>query len=187
MNYTELVSAIGGFMNRTDLTASIPTFIMLAEAQFKRDIRVKRMEIPLAETIIVDNEITLPAGVVDVKDLWIADREPMTRAPLNAVLTSRLYGIPTMYARKGESGLFFNGGGSVQGVVYQEIPSLTDVAPNNWLADEFPGVYLYRALVEAQIFTGGDPSRYEAQYAQALSSLQGSDNRHTGPLVMRAR
>ena len=43
-NYTELKSNIADFLNREDLTAVIPTFIALAEAQINRDIRHWKME-----------------------------------------------------------------------------------------------------------------------------------------------
>ena len=43
-NFSELKSNIADFLNRTDLTSVIPTFIAMAEAQFNRDIRHYKME-----------------------------------------------------------------------------------------------------------------------------------------------
>ena len=43
-NYTELKASIADTLNRTDLTAVIPDFIRLAEAQLSRDLRHWRME-----------------------------------------------------------------------------------------------------------------------------------------------
>ena len=43
-NYTELQSAVADFLNRDDLTATIPTFIDMAEASLNRDLRHWRNE-----------------------------------------------------------------------------------------------------------------------------------------------
>jgi hypothetical protein len=43
MNYSQLKSNIADFLNRSDLTAVIPTFIDLAEAQMERPLRVRQM------------------------------------------------------------------------------------------------------------------------------------------------
>ena len=43
-NYTGLKASIADFLNRDDLTAVIPDFITLAEAQINRDIRHFKME-----------------------------------------------------------------------------------------------------------------------------------------------
>ena len=42
--YTELKSTIADFLNRDDLTAVIPTFISLAEAQMEREVRHYKMQ-----------------------------------------------------------------------------------------------------------------------------------------------
>ena len=43
-NYNELKSSIADFLNRDDLTSTIPSFIALAEANFNRKIRHWRQE-----------------------------------------------------------------------------------------------------------------------------------------------
>ena len=42
--YTELKAAIADFLNRDDLSAVVPTFISLAEADIQRRVRHWRME-----------------------------------------------------------------------------------------------------------------------------------------------
>lgn len=189
MNYTQLVAAIADLIHRTDLTTAIPTFITLAETQMRRNLRVRQMEIDLALTPIVDNKITLAADVVDVKALWVPGFEgaPLDRQGFETVLSSGLNGTPTMYARKGTRDLFINGGGSVQGVVYQDIPALTASSPENWLATEGPDVYLYGALIQCAIYTKADQAAYEGQYVNAITELSGVDKRYTGRMRVRAR
>lgn len=189
MNYTQIVAAIADLIHRTDLATAIPTFINLAETQMRRNLRVRQMEIDLALTPIVDNKITLADDVVDVKSLWVPGFEghPLDRMSFEVVLASGLTGSPTMYARKGTHDLFINGGGEVQGVVYQQIPALTVSAPENWLATEGPDVYIYGALIQCAIYTKADQSAYEGQYVNAITGLGGVDKRYTGRMRIRTR
>lgn len=189
MTYTEIVAGIANLIHRTDLTAAIPTFIALAEAQMRRNLRVRQMEIDLAVTPVVDNLITMADDVVDVKALWIPGNEedPLERQSFEKVLAGGLTGNQTMYARKGAHDLFFNGSADVQGVLYQQIPALTEAAPTNWLADEGPDVYIYGSLIQCAIYTKADKSVYEEQYGTAIGGLMGQDNRYTGRMRIRAR
>lgn len=189
MNYSQLVAAIASLIHRTDLSSSIPTFILLAEAKMNRFLRVRQMESTLAATAIVNNVLTLSTNIADVKSLWVPGYEgtPLKRQALDSVVSSGLTGSPTQYARRGERDLFINGSGSVQGVLYNKIPALNESSPTNWLATEGPDVYLYGALIQCAIYTKADKSIYEEQYLTAINELGGNENRYTGPLVARAR
>lgn len=189
MTYTELLSAVADLMHRDDLTASIPTFVMLAEAKLNRHLRVRQMEMVLPVTPIVDNVVTLASDVADVKLLWVPGYEgtPLKPQALDAVVSAGTQGLPTLYARRGASDLYFNGAGDVQGVVYQKLPALSGSNLTNWLIDEAPDVYLYGTLVQAAIYTKDDQTAYAEQYMNALNDLASGENRYTGPLVARAR
>ncbi len=50
-NYSELKAAIADWLNRSDLTDSIPDFIALAETRHKRDFKIRRMETRVISTI----------------------------------------------------------------------------------------------------------------------------------------
>ena len=41
--YTDLQSSVADWLNRSDLSAVIPTFIQLAEAKFNRELRTRDM------------------------------------------------------------------------------------------------------------------------------------------------
>jgi hypothetical protein len=187
MTYTELLADVATWLNRTDMTAVIPSFVRLAEEKMNRALRVRSMEIALAESPITDNRITLAADVVDVKSLWVPGYEgtPLNAQSFDAVLSNGLTGIPALYAHQGGD-LFFDGGGSVQGVLYQKIAAL-ETASTNWLSEKAPSVYLFGSLVQAAIYTRADPSVWQASYQQALDELTANENRLTGPLVARAR
>ncbi len=189
MNYTQLVSAIADLMHRTDLGAAIPTFISLAEARLNRHLRVRQMETDLAPTAILNNRITLAQDIADVKLLWVPGYEgtPIERQSILGAVSGGTQGLPTMYARTGERDLHFNGGGSVQGVLYRKIPALSGSNLTNWLVSESPDVYLYGALIQAAIYTKDDPLLYQEQYTAAVNEVSGNDQRYTGDLRARAR
>jgi hypothetical protein len=189
MDYSQLVAAVGDLAHRSDLGSSITTFVMLAEAKLNRSLRVRQMEVVLPATPITDNEITLASDIVDVKSLWVPGREgsPLGVAPFEAVLSSGLTGEPTLYCRSGPGALFINGGGEVQGYLYQKIPALSDSQPTNWLLDSHPDVYLYGAMVQLAIYTKDDATMYQAQYESALGEVAGNEHRKTGALRIRAR
>lgn len=189
MNYTQLLAAIADLIHRSDLSSAIPGFVTITEAKLNRHLRVRQMETVLAETPIASNVITLASDIADVKSLWLPGYEgtPLKRQSLDAVVAATTQGVATLYARRGVSDLYFNGTGSVQGVLYQKIPALSDSNLTNWLLDDHPDVYLYGAVVEAAIYIKDDPTIYEARYQAALNEVASNEQRYTGPLVARAR
>jgi len=92
---------------------------------------------------------------------------------------------PTLYAHVSNE-LQFNGGGSVQGVLYRKIPAIADV-DSTWLSTSAPSVYLFGAMAEATLYTGGDPSLWSGRFINTIDELNGNDKRYSGPLVVRAR
>jgi hypothetical protein len=188
MTYSELLAKVAAWLNRTDLTGFIPDFVELAEERINRQLRVRSMEIDLAVTPIVGNEITLAADILDVKTIWVPGYEgtPLKPQSLEAVVAAGIYGTATMFAHKGPQTLRFDGSGDVQGVLYQRIPNIA-TAGTTWLSTSAPSVYLFGALSEAALYIGGDPSMWEAKYQKALDEIHGNDKRYNGPLVARAR
>ena len=54
-SYTTLKNEIESYLNRTDLTANLDTFIDLAESRMARDLRIREME-------TIDTSITTVSG-----------------------------------------------------------------------------------------------------------------------------
>jgi hypothetical protein len=53
-NYADLLTSVAGWLNRTDLTATIPDFIRLAETEFNRSLRTIEMEGRATATLTSD-------------------------------------------------------------------------------------------------------------------------------------
>ena len=189
MTYTELIAKVSAWMNRTDLDAMIPDFIEITEERLNRALRVRKMELVLASTPIVDNEIVLASDVIDAKVLWVPDYEstPLKAQSLESVVANGGDGLPTLYAWNGDN-LYFDGAGSVQGVIYVRIPAIA-TASTNWVSEDAPSLYLFGALAEAKLYAGDDAGAqlWMARFDQALAEVIGNENRLSGPLVARAR
>ena len=190
-NYTELQTAVADWLNRTDLGARIPDFITLAEEKFNRRLRVRAMELPLAETAIVDGLVTIPAGTLAVKTLWLTGYEatPLKPQSLEAVIASGAEGVATLYAWQ-ETSWRFNGSGSVQGVLYRSLPPLA-ANSSNWLLSAHPSAYLCASLAEAAVYLRDLESAalWTQRSDSLIDEIAGNQARDTasGPLVARAR
>ena len=189
--YAELQTAVADWLNRSDLGARIPDFIALAEERFDRHLRVRAMELVLAETAITGNVVAIPANTLAVKTLWLTGYEaaPLKPQSLEAVIAAGSDGIATLYAWQ-DTSWRFNGSGSVQGVLYQKIPRLATVS-TNWLLTSHPSAYLFAALAEAAVYMR-DPDAVQLCTARSdtvLNEIAGNQMRDTasGPLVARAR
>lgn len=189
MTYAELLTKVSAWMNRDDLAAMIPDFVELAEERMNRYLRVRQMELALASTPIVAGQIAPAADVIDAKVLWVPGQEacPLKAQSLESVVANGADGTPTMYAWSGAN-LQFDGGGSVQGVLYVRIPALA-TASTNWLSIDAPSLYLFGAMAEAKLYVGDDTgaANWGARFQQVLDDLNGNDKRRSGPLVSRPR
>jgi hypothetical protein len=155
--YAELTSAIGDWLNRDDLGAVIPSFIALAESQFNRSIRHRKM--------VTRADATLDTPYFAVPADWLEN----IRFQLNTnPITPLLYVTPEQAAEErlrysaARQPLMFTMIGEQFQVVpepdssydaellyYAKIPALSDSSPTNWLLTESPDIYLYGSLVQS--------------------------------------
>lgn len=160
--YGTLKSAIADFLNRDDLTAVIPTFISLAEAQMNRDIRHWRME--ERATLTLSSQYTaLPADWLQTTSLSLDNQrlEYVSRDNMleRAEQTSVYTGTPDSYTLTGgELEVYPRPSVSVDAtLIYtQKIPTLSDGAPTNWVLTYFPEVYLYGSLLHSAPYLQDD-------------------------------
>jgi hypothetical protein len=170
-----------------------PDLVSLAEDRINRTLRVRQMETALAETIIgASNEIAVPEGTVGVKTLWVPNYEstPLSAQPYERVVQLGIEGVPTSWAWQGDN-FYFDGVGSVRGVLYQRVPALSDTATSNWLLTTYPSAYLFGALCEGWLYVGNEAEAklWQDRQLAVLSEIQGNAMRDTlsGPLQVRAR
>ena len=185
--YTELKTAVVGFLDRTDLTARVPEFIALAEAALNRELRTNDQ---LASTTLPADSATLalPQDLREVKAVRIAS----TGAPLKFRDIDQMdeqrprfstTGTPCFYGVAGLSLEFLpavSGAAPVDIFVryFRAVPALTDSATTNWLLTKHPDAYLYGALIHSAPYLREDdrvPLWVEAFTAILESIRQESD------------
>lgn len=161
--YAELQAAIASFLNRDDLTATIPTFIALAEATHNRSIRHWQME-TRAEATFNERYEALPLDWREVIRINVGGQKVLNQLSQTDMMEMReergnASGEPRFYAiSAGQLELFPTPDGDYEGsmIYYADIPRLSDVTTTNWLLQGFPDVYLYGSLIHSAPFLHED-------------------------------
>lgn len=197
-NYTTLQSTIADYLNRADLTAQIPTFIQMAEADMNTRLRTREM-IVRAEATSNNEFVQLPSDWVEAINLHIVDgKQPLRFVTLDEadrIVAEKYYTQVIAYSlMNGALELVPAPGADVdiEMIYYGKIPALSAQQATNWLLTKAPDVYLYGSLLHAQPFLMDDQrmpvfatlynSRIEALNEESMKST------HSGsPLIARAR
>ena len=202
--YAQLQTEIANWLDRTDLTSQIPTFIELAEASFNRTIRAPDMITKNDSYSISGQDNTLPSDtleiiriVVDVQPVIVLEYlTPQDLSELRGELTGT--GKPYYFTLVGGSSNQLEVLRSPDQtytssiIYYTRIPALTDSATTNWLLTANPDIYLFGALVEAEPYLKNDERMplWTNRLDKALTTLrlQGERELHSGSsLRMRAQ
>ena len=202
--YAQLQTAAANWLDRTDLTSQIPTFIELAEASFNRTIRAPDMITKNDSYSISGQYNTLPSDtleiiriVVDVQPVIVLEYlTPQDLSELRGELTGT--GKPYYFTLVGGSSNQLEVLRSPDQtytssiIYYTRIPALTDSATTNWLLTANPDIYLFGALVEAEPYLKNDERMplWTNRLDKALTTLrlQGERELHSGSsLRMRAQ
>jgi len=202
--YAQLQAEIADWLDRTDLTSEIPTFIELAEASFNRTIRSPDMILKDDSYSISGQYNTLPSDtleivriVVDVQPVIVLEYlTPGDLSELRATMTGT--GKPYYFTLVGGSSNQLEVLRSPDQtytssiIYYTRIAALTDSATSNWLLTANPDIYLFGALVEAEPYLKNDERMplWTNRLDKALTTLrlQGERELHSGSsLRMRAR
>ena len=199
-NYSTLQSTIADYLNRQDLTAQIPTFIQLAEADMNTRLRCREM-IVRATTTNDDEFVRLPLDFLESINLQLTDGQSplrfVTLDEADIINKRQTYNAPTFYS-------LMNGAielvpppatgadVEIEMVYYGKITALSDSNTSNWLLLKAPDVYLYGALVHAAPFLMDDQriSVFGSFYSQRIEALNDESQKslHSGsPLVARTR
>jgi len=195
--YSELKSAVADWLNRTDLTAVIPSFIELAEADLTRNLRHRKM-IVRADANLNAEYTQTPADWFQTQTL-ILETNPVTQleylAPeaLNAKrASSSAVGKPLFYTMIGTEIQCYPVPDSTyvaEIVYYSEIPSLSDSNPTNWLLSLAPDIYLYSTLLQSAPYLQDDArlATWAALYTKKMADIEISDQRTSGQSGVRMR
>ena len=180
-NYTELQASIADTLNRDDLTAVIPDFVRLAEAQLNRVVRHWRMEDRVIAT--VDSQYTaLPTNFLEPIRMLKTSGKLEVLENGGALEISKLReaandtsGIPRIYVILDQSFEVFPKPDSditLELTYFEEIPRLS-INGTNWLLTYYPDAYLYGSLLHSASYLqeGNRIQEWGALYQSAISAI----------------
>ena len=193
MTYATLKTDVASWLVDATATDKIPSFIALAEAAIRRDVRVPAMDLT-ASAPLVAGVITLPADFIEVKRLVI-DGYVYTFKPVEVFQQLETDGYATAgsagrhYTRVGQTLRILNGGTSTYSLLYvARFAPLTADTDTNWLLTNARDVYLFKSLHYGAAWLRDKPAAesYEAMYQGAMNALVMAErmSQFSGPLSM---
>jgi hypothetical protein len=191
--YAELKTAVASWLNRDDLTATIPDFITLCEARLNRVLRTRAMEgLYTASTISGQRDYNLPASYLQMRALRL-NTSPLTVLEyvspeiMDRVWAGSAGGKPVAYTIKANE-LFLgpspDAAYTMEMDYYRKFPALSTITTTNEMLTDNPDVYLYGSLLEAEPFIKNDTriQVWGTSFYKAITDIQDQDSkdRHSG-------
>ncbi len=202
-SYANLKTEIANYLNRTDLTSYLDTFIELAESRIARDLRLREMEnIDTSITTVSGTQsYDLPTGYLEMR--YVAyQTNPYTfltfLAPPDFM---RVYnagegsGTPSHYTIIGSKiylGMQPDAAKVLELGFFKRPTGLSAVNTSNDILTNFPDIYLYSCLAEREPFLMNDERLqvWASLYKEAVETANNSAQRGRAsgaPLNMTAR
>jgi len=201
MTYAELKTAIANYLNRSDLTSDIDTFIDNVEAELNRRLRTKDM-IKRATATADSQYLTVPTDWIEAINVEITsnDFSPLFQQSIESLDVYRKsnnnsVGQPVYFAMVDDSIELAptpDGEYTLQLTYYAKISALSDSNTSNFVSVSHPDVYLYGALKHASIFLMEDERipMFTQQFEKALEEMRLEQEKAAfgkGSLMMRRR
>ena len=192
-NYSELKAAIADWLNRSDLTDSIPDFIVLAEARHKRDFKIRRMETRVTANTVADSEFySLPDNYVAMRNIQLntdpkTPLEYLTPEQIDRIHAGSSKGKPKAYSIIGNNIQLRptpDSAYQIEILYFKHFTALSDSNTTNDMLTHHPDAYLYGALVEAEPYLQNDKriQVWSSYYDRAKNDIISSNerDRHSG-------
>jgi len=165
--YVNLKTEIANYLNRSDLTSYLDTFIDLAEFRHARDLRVREMEAvdTSITTVSGTQSYTLPTGYLEMRYVMYQSNPYQFLAYMTPPDFFRVYnegegsGTPTYYTIVSDKIYLGNMPDAAQTLelgMFKRPTALSDTNTSNDILNNFPDLYLYAALSESSPFLMAD-------------------------------
>jgi hypothetical protein len=190
--YSDLQSAIAGWIARNDLTSNIPDFIAIFEAVANRRLRLRQQELSVTLTP-VSAVVPIPVDYLTWRRLTWTGSTPRELEYVHPTYLHALYpnpdqGLPRVFTIEGQTltvrpsddtPLTFD--------YFQKIPSLSITNTTNWLMTAAPDLYLWGSLCETHGFVKDYEalSAWAARRDQLFEELDQFDAKTRGPAAIR--
>lgn len=197
-NYTELKTAVGSWLGRSDLSSQIPDFISLAELRLNRNLRTRQMiETTDLSVTAGTPTVTIPSDFLEIKDIYIdgSPRISLTYlSPSAFTRDARAHesGQPVNYTMNGTQFILApnpDAAYTIKLMYYAKPDALTDSNLTNVYTDNYMDVLLYGSLIEAEPYLMNDARAqvWGTLYNNGIQAINDSDqaSEYSGvPLTM---
>lgn len=187
-NYSDLLTALGNWSKRTDLTAVYPDFVALAEARMSKDLRVRSQVVTATLTTVSGTQtVALPSDFLEAENLTITSTTPQgALSVVTPEYMDRKYpagygnGQPVVYCTIGANLLLGptpDSAYSISLVYYSKVPSLQSNS-TNWLMTNHPGAYLAACMAEVCSYTFDDEriAGWNERYQAEITAIRKADD-----------
>ena len=179
--YQDLVDSIASYLKEDDLTSEIGDFILLFEAIARADFRHPLAEVRVPNYTVENKYQTLPSDLHSVKslELDVATGQRWVAETGNEYIATKWgtaeAGQPQVFAIVGQEIRFGpepDGSREAELIYWKKLPALSSEI--NWLYQNFPMVYLYGSLLQAESWLENDPriGTWNALYQGAKDVMQ---------------
>lgn len=197
-SYSTLKTEVANVLNRTDLTSDLPLLIQLAEQNFERDERCRKLQDHGSFVINADGD-SMPSDYDSIED-WYYDGPtyygPIEVVPLSTVALYKAHNGPTGVPRVAaivdgsvRYGPSPDTSYSTKLSYWRKIVPLSDSVADNWLLLDSPDIYLFGTLCEAEPFLKNDARIvvWKQKLEEALIKLDAETQRKqfSGAMVRR--
>ena len=201
MTYAELKTAIAGYLNRSDLTSTIDTFIDNVEAELNRNLRTKDM-IKRATATADAQYLSVPSDWLEAINIEITSnnfstlfQQSIESLDLYRQANNNITGQPAYFAMVDDTIELAptpDTAYTLQLTYYGKIDALSDSNTTNFVSVSHPDVYLYGALKHASIYLMEDDRipMFTQQFEKALEEMRLAQEKSAfgkGSLLMRRR
>jgi hypothetical protein len=174
--YSDLVSDLEAYLNRTDFTTRIPRFIQLTENRLNRLLDDPDMEV-IATAVTAGQYLALPDDLGEIRSINVGAYRLKQATAADFSGFPAISGIPSTYG-------VFDGqlafapipatGSGVTILYTRRIPELNAGNPTNWLIERAYDVYLYGCLLQAHVFGWFDERipLFKSAYDEAIDELR---------------
>jgi|TARA_R110000824_G_scaffold170861_2_gene348323 hypothetical protein len=195
--FTDLKTSIANYLERDDLTATIPDFITLTEARLNRDLRVRVNLVRSTTSTTAGTEFyDLPSDLIELRNItYNTTSDSRALSYLSPEAGTREYGgvvtgFPRAYTNLGKNIKLYPTPDAVYTIginYFRKLVTLSDSNLTNDILAEFPDLYLFGSCREGAVFLNDTEqlTRFETLYASALANVtEAEDKARYGGTVM---
>ena len=190
-DYATLQASIGQWLARSDMAASAPDLIQLAEVRIGRDLQrmQHRRLMATASGSLTAGAVALPSDFATLRSVEVPyGAGNIVLPPYDSTMQEAVVSTPSGYWIDGNTLRIVGGGESAYTLNYwQRLPSIATAT--NWLIGEAPDLYLYATLLEAAPYLKND-SRipvWREGYTSAIAAIEDENSRARSGYGKRAR